>query len=214
MQVAADLALLDERGRLAGGRLLAQLRRPPREAERGEDARLVRRVGSGSSAATKSGAPVARSSAVPYRSGAVTTSSTGMPSTVSPTARRSSCSIIATICGSEANRATTAAGSAAAHTTASRSHESRHRRTSPAASPPSSSAIPPTSSRAWLSSSPRGGRGSSSRASASSSCASSFGPTPGTSRSRPAAAAARNSSGVCTPSARAMSTDRLAVSPR
>ena len=88
--------------------------------------------GSGSSAATYAGAPVARTSAVPKRSGSATTSSTGTPSTVSPTARRSSCSITATICGSAAKRASTGAGSAAAHTTASRSHESRHRRTSPA----------------------------------------------------------------------------------
>ena len=36
---------------------------------------------------------------------------------------------------------------------------------------------------------------------------------PGTSRSRPAAAAARNSSGVRTPSARAISTDRFVRQP-
>ena len=67
--------------------------------------------GSGSSGATKAGAPVARSNAVPNRSGSAATSSTGTPSSVNPTARRSSCSIIATICGSAANRASTADGS-------------------------------------------------------------------------------------------------------
>ena len=62
---------------------------------------------------------------------------------------------------------------------------------------------------------PCSGRGSrASRASAASSCASIFGPTPGTSRSRPSAAASRSSSGVRTPSARASSTERFAPSPR
>ena len=75
-------------------------------------------------------------------------------------------------------------------------------------------AIPPTSSRARRAGGPRGGRGSPSRASASRICASIFGPTPGTSRSRPAAAASRNSSGVRTPSARAISTERLALRAR
>ena len=41
-----------------------------------------------------------------------------------------------------------------------------------------------------------------------------FGPTPGTERSRPAAAASRSSSPVRMPSAWAISTERLAVSPR
>ncbi len=41
MQVAADLLELDELRRLAGERLLAQLRRDERKAERGEDAPLV-----------------------------------------------------------------------------------------------------------------------------------------------------------------------------
>ena len=51
----------------------------------------------------------------------------------------------------------------------------------------------------------------SSRASASSSRASVLAPIPGTSRSRPAAAASRNSSAVRTPSERASSTERLAL---
>ena len=151
---------------------------------------------------------------MPAAPGAATTSSTGTPSTVTPSARRSSRSITATICGSSANRSSSGAGSGAALTTASRSHESRQRRGSPAGSPPSASAIPATSSLArgrWI---PRGGRGSPSRRSASRICSSSFGPTPGTARSRPSAAASRNSSGVWTCSARAISTERLAVSPR
>ena len=76
-------------------------------------------------------------------------------------------------------------------TTASHSHESRQRRTSPAGSPPTAAATAPTSSRARLSRSPCLGRGRSSRASASSSSASVLAPIPGTSRSRPDAAAAR-----------------------
>ena len=44
MEVAADLAQLDERRRLAPERLLAQLRWTPREAERAVHA-LVRRLG-------------------------------------------------------------------------------------------------------------------------------------------------------------------------
>ena len=122
--------------------------------------------------------------------------------------------MIATICGSSANRAITGAGSGVAQTTASRSQESRQRRGSPAGSPPSASAMPATSSRAVVSRMLRGGRGSPGRASASRICSSSFGPTPGTSRRRPAAAASRNSSGVLTPSPRASSIERFAVSPR
>ena len=70
----------------------------------------------------------------------------------------------------------------------------------------------PTRARAWSSISP--GRSVGSRVSASFTRASIFGPTPGTDRSRPASTAARNSSGVRTPSARAISTERLVVSPR
>jgi hypothetical protein len=53
-----------------------------------------------------------------------------------------------------------------------------------------------------------------SRASASSSWASRLGPIPGTVRSRPAAAASRSSPAVLTPSARAISSERAAPSPR
>jgi hypothetical protein len=44
VQVAADVGRRDERRRLAGEGLLAQLRRAPRQAERGVDGPLVRRV--------------------------------------------------------------------------------------------------------------------------------------------------------------------------
>jgi hypothetical protein len=44
MQVAADVGRRDQRRRLAAERLLAQLRRAPREAERGVDGLLVERV--------------------------------------------------------------------------------------------------------------------------------------------------------------------------
>src|SRR4029078_9396307 len=54
----------------------------------------------------------------------------GTPSTVTPSALRSSCSIRATIWGSSAKRARTGPGSCAARTTARCSHEARQRRTS------------------------------------------------------------------------------------
>ena len=85
---------------------LAQLRRAPRDAERAVDGLLVGRVRAAARAPRRTRRePVARSSAVPKRSGAATTSSTGTPSTVTPTARRSSRSITATIWGSAAKRA-------------------------------------------------------------------------------------------------------------
>ena len=74
-------------------------------------------------------------SAVPNRSGAATTSSTGTPSTVRPTTRRSSADSSATICGSSTKRVNTGRGSAAAHTTARCSQSSRQRRGSPAIGP-------------------------------------------------------------------------------
>ncbi len=123
-------------------------------------------------------------------------SSTGTPSTVTPTARRSSRPITATIWGNVSNRSRTGSASLAARTTANDSQLSRQRRGSPATSPPSASATPPTSSHARLSSSPRLGRASCSRDRASSRRCSVFGPMPGASRSRPAAAASRNCSAV------------------
>ena len=213
MQVAADVARLDERGRLAVRRFLAQ---PGGHHARPSAPKAVASSGasgSGSSGATKAGAPVARSSAVPNRSGSAAMSSTGTPSTVSLIARRSSRSMIATICGSAAKRSSTGDGSATAHTTASCSHESRHRRTSPAGSPLESAANPPTRPTPGRAADHAAVRGADPRASASSSRASVLGPTPGTSRSRPPPRRP-GTSGVRTPSARAISTDRLAPSPR
>ena len=122
----------------------------------------------------------------------------------------------ATTCGSAAKRSSTGAGSLAAQTTARSSHASRQRRASPAGSPPRAAATPSREGRVGRSpGAPRAGaRRRPSRASASRRRASVFGPTPGTSRSRPAAAASRSSCGVLSPSARAISTDRRAVSPR
>ena len=59
-------------------------------------------AGSGPSAATYASEPVAVSSALPACAGSGTSSSTGTPSTVTPSARRSSRSSTATICGSSA----------------------------------------------------------------------------------------------------------------
>ena len=120
----------------------------------------------------------------------------------------------ATICGSAAKRVERCGrvgGGARPPRAARTSRASGARRRRP--SPPSASAMPPTSSQARLSSRPCRGRGSPSRASASSSRASVFGPTPGTVRRRPAAAASRSSSAVRTSSARAISTDRLRAQP-
>ncbi len=160
MQVAANVA----RARRAAA---ARREWAPRAAPAGTTGRRAsgrqrpRRAasGSGSSASTYAGEPVARTSAVPNRRGSATTSSTGTPSTVTPTACRSPCSTTATIWGSEPKRASTAAGSGAAQTTARRSQESRHLRTSPAASPSRAAATPATSSRARFSSSPWRGCG-------------------------------------------------------
>ena len=73
--------------------------------------------------------------------------------------------------------------------------------------------MPSRRARARLSSIPRRGRGRSSRASAARSFASVFGPIPGTSASRPSAAAARNSSTVRTPSACPISTALFGPKP-
>ena len=65
--------------------------------------------GSGSCAATHSGEPVARTSSVPRRDGSATTSSTGTPSTVTPSVRPSPRSTTATICGKASKRSRTRA---------------------------------------------------------------------------------------------------------
>ena len=201
-----------QRRGLAAERLLAQLRWTPGDPERAVERRpRPAHPGAARARATYAGAPVARTSAVPKRSRLGGDELDRARPRPSPRARAAPPrSITATIWGSAAKRASVEDGSGAAQTTASSSHESRQRRTSPAGSPSRASAMPPTSSRARSSRSPRRGRGSASRASASSSRASVFGPIPGTVCSRPAAAASRSSSGVRMPSARAISTERLA----
>src|SRR5581483_823765 len=100
--------------------------------------------GSGSSAPTHSADPVARTSAVPNDEAGATTSSTGVPSTVTPRWGATS----ATISGRDANARRTGSGSSAATATASLLELSRQRRGSPAGTPPSASAIRSTSDRA------------------------------------------------------------------
>src|SRR6266511_5647447 len=85
--------------------------------------------------------PVARANSVPNRFGSATTTSTGTPSTVTPTARRVSRSRTETIPGSPSNASSTAFGRAAEHTTAKSNDVSAQRRGSPATSPPSAAAI-------------------------------------------------------------------------
>ena len=94
---------------------------------------------------------------MPRRAGSATTSSTGTPSTVTPSARRSPRSTTATICGRASNRSST--DRSPATTTASRSDASRQRRGSPAAIPPSASAIDSTSGRLRCSSNGVGAAG-------------------------------------------------------
>ena len=136
--------------------------------------------GSGSSAATYAGEPVARSSAVPKRSGSAATSSIGTPSTVTPTARARGS---ATICGSSANRSSRRRRRAHDGEPLGRVAPAPRRRRP--TSPSSAAAIPPASSRARPSTRPRAARGAALAASASSSCASIFGPMPGTSAAGP-----------------------------
>ena len=215
VQVAADVPLLDEvRGR-AAERRLAQLRRAPGDAERRVDARLVRRVrerlerldvgGRAGRAQQRGAEPLGRRDDELDRD-ALDGHADGAPLAPARAARRSGAARRSAPAAARARRA--------AATTASRSQASRQRRTSPAGSPPSAAAIADDELAREVQHQrplrPRLG----SRASASRSCASSFGPTPGTLRSRPAAAASRSSSGVRTSSACAISIERRAVSPR
>ena len=157
--------------------------------------------GSGSSAATHSGEPVARTSAVPNASGDATCSSTGMPSTVTPTFGAT----IATISGTESSSPPGAA-------TASHVQASFHRRGSPAATPPTPPAIASTRARARCRSTGRVGAATP-RSNAVRIRSSVFGPMPGTWRSLPSAAAARNSSTVRMPRVLPISTARCAPIP-
>ena len=89
--------------------------------------------GSGPSEATHSGEPVARTSAVPNDASDATTSSTGTPSSVTPTSGATR----ATISGSSANRSRTASPSSDATTTERWVEPSAQRLGSPAGTPPS-----------------------------------------------------------------------------
>ena len=186
VEVAADLPGLHERRRGVAERLLAQLRRAPGKVERAVDRRLVgrgrQRLERVDVRRRAGGAQRARCRARLRRGG---DELDGMPSTVTPTARRPSCSITATICGSSAKRASTGAGSSAA-----RDHREplaarrRQRRTSPAgsrrprprSSPTSSWARQRTSGAAPRLVLRRAPRATAPRV---------FGPMPGTLRSRP-----------------------------
>src|SRR5436309_15494982 len=101
------------------------------------------------SASTYADVPVARSNSVPKRDGSATTSSTGTPSTVTPTARRGARSTTDTIAGSRPNASSTGSGSGAEHTTAKSKDASAQRRGSPATSPSSAPAISSSNARAW-----------------------------------------------------------------
>ena len=138
-----------EQRRLVAERLLAQLRRTPGEAECGVDRRLVGRVRQRLERGDVGGRAGRSHQRGPEAAPARRRRARSAPRRPSrPRARRASCSIMATICGSSAKRDSTDAGSGAAQTTASSSGLSRQRRTSPAGSPSSAAAMPPTSSRA------------------------------------------------------------------
>src|SRR5436309_5462333 len=91
-------------------------------------------TGSAPSASTYARVPVARRSSVPKRAGSATTSSTGTPSTVTPTARRGSRSSTDTIAGSDSKASSTGPGSVAEDTTPKSRDTSAQRRGSPATS--------------------------------------------------------------------------------
>ena len=171
-------------------------------------------AGSSPRPSTYGRAPVATTSSVPNRAGSAATSSTGTPSTVTPTARRSSRSSTDTIEGSASNVSSTGRGSTAEQTTAKSNEASAQRRGSPATSPPSAVAISSSRARALFSVRPFCGCGLPSRSRAASSRCSVCGPMPGTDVSRPARAAVLNSSAVEISSARPISTIRFGVTPR
>ena len=199
----------------AGGspaeRRFAQLRRAPgTPSRRTPPLRTSRRAAARAPPRTRRGRSPAPARC-PNRAGAAATSSTGTPSTVTPSARSSMRSSTATIWGASPKRA---CASGSADTTHSRSHRSRRRRTSPADVPADGGGDALQQLGRTVEQQPLAGRAAPSRPSASSKRASVLGPIPGTSRSRPAAAASRNCSAVRTPSARASCTARWAVSPR
>ena len=129
MEVAANLRLLHERRRLAAERRLRSSGGRKGRPSRSYTCSSVPASGSGSSASTYPFDPVARTSSVPNCSGRAATSSTGMPSTVTPTACRSWRSRTATTSGWDTNRSS---ASGAVETSTSRWASSHPRRSSPA----------------------------------------------------------------------------------
>ena len=213
VQVAADVGELDERRRLAAERRLAQLRRAPRQPERARrpPPRRARPAAARAPRRTRPSRSRARS-AVPKRSGSATTqldrhALDGHPDRA-PLALLDHRDDLRQ--RGEARRAPAPGPARRRRPRAARS-ASRQRRASPAGSPPSAAAIaadelprpveqqPARRPRLGLArerlEQPRLGLRPDARA---------------RSRSRPAAAASRNSSGVRTPSARAISTERFA----
>ena len=108
VQVAADLPELDERRRRSAY--------GPSRSSGGTNGRPSAAKTPSSSGAsgraprdsTNAAVPVARTSSLPNRSGGATTSSTGTPSTVTPSARSSPRSTTDTICGNVAKRSSDA----------------------------------------------------------------------------------------------------------
>ena len=141
---------LDERRRRRRGTALAQLGRARREAERAVDVLLVggvrERLERRDVARRE---PVARTSSVPNRAGSATTSSTGTPSTVTPTARslRALDARRRSAAAPRTGRAPAAGVRRRARRPRAARDESRQRRGSPATSPPSASAISPASAQ-------------------------------------------------------------------
>ena len=186
-------------GGVAAERRLAQLGREPGEAE--PRVHLFLRRARPEAARAKRRTPRSRSrERAPSRSrpARAATSSTGIPSTVTPSARRSSCSSTATTAGCARKRST---GSGVCETRTSRCDELAPApqlagRDSRRAEPRSRR---PARVRGSGSGHARAGCGS--RDSAARIFASVAGPTPGASRSLPASAAARSSATVRMPSA-------------
>ena len=148
-----------QRGRLAAERRLAQLRRAPRDAERGVDL-LLGRARPGAAERVDVGGRAGRAQRAPCRSArgsaATQLDRHALDGDADARAARPARSPRRSAAARRSARAP-ARDRRAAQTTASCSQASRQRRGSPAGSPPSAAAIPPTSSRARLSMRPRGG---------------------------------------------------------
>ena len=200
--------------RLAAERRLAQLRRAPRR-RRAPRTRAPRRARPAAARARR------RTPASPSRARAPCrtprarrrTSSTGTPSTVTPTARRSPRSTTATICGSARSARAAARDRAAATTTASCSQASRQRRASPGELAVERLGDPADQRAGPVQQQRRGVRRLRLLRERGESFASVSGPMPGTSRSRPRRAASRSSSAVRCPGRGAISSARFGAEP-